>query len=43
MPGRAPGDQIVTLSIQIPPADSEKAEAAYTAFEKAFEEFNPRA
>ncbi len=43
MPGRAPGDQIVILSIQIPPADSDKAKAAYAAFEKAFAGFDPRA
>jgi curved DNA-binding protein len=42
MPGRTPGDQIVTLSIQIPPADGDKAKAAYAAFEKAFEGFDPR-
>ena len=42
MPGRTPGDQIVTLSIQIPPADSDKAKAAYAAFERAFEGFDPR-
>src|SRR5579875_896072 len=42
MPGRAPGDQIVTLAIQIPPAGSDKAKAAYQAFEKAFAGFDPR-
>jgi curved DNA-binding protein len=42
MPGRAPGDQIVVLSIQVPPADSERAREAYTAFEQAFPGFNPR-
>ncbi|HEY8229737.1 MAG TPA: DnaJ C-terminal domain-containing protein, partial [Rhodanobacteraceae bacterium] len=42
MPGRTPGDQIVTLAIQIPPADSDKTKAAYAAFEKSFEGFNPR-
>ena len=42
MPGRTPGDQIVTLSIQIPPADSDKTKAAYAAFEESFEGFNPR-
>ena len=42
MPGRTPGDQIVTLAIQIPPADTDKAKAAYAAFEKAFEGFDPR-
>ncbi|MGH8191737.1 MAG: DnaJ C-terminal domain-containing protein [Rhodanobacteraceae bacterium] len=42
MPGRTPGDQIVTLSIRIPPADSGKARDAYAAFEKAFKGFDPR-
>ncbi|TAN03920.1 MAG: J domain-containing protein [Rhodanobacteraceae bacterium] len=42
MPGRTPGDQIVTLAIQIPPADGEKAKAAYQAFEQAFAGFDPR-
>ena len=42
MPGRTPGDQIVTLAIQIPPADGEAAKAAYQVFEKAFEGFDPR-
>ncbi|HEU4856736.1 MAG TPA: DnaJ C-terminal domain-containing protein [Rhodanobacteraceae bacterium] len=42
MPGKNPGDQIVSLAIQIPPADSDKANAAYQAFEKAFEGFDPR-
>lgn len=43
MPGRTPGDQIVTLAIQIPPAGDDKAKAAYAAFEKAFAGFDPRA
>jgi curved DNA-binding protein len=42
MPGRNPGDQIVSLAIQAPPADGDKARAAYQAFEKAFEGFDPR-
>ncbi len=42
MPGRTPGDQIVTLSIQTPMADSDKAKAAYSDFEKAFDGFDPR-
>jgi curved DNA-binding protein len=42
MPGKTPGDQIVSLAIQIPPADSDKAKAAYQAFEKAFDGFDPR-
>lgn len=43
MPGKIPGDQIVALSIQTPPADSDKAKAAYHALEKAFPGFDPRA
>jgi curved DNA-binding protein len=42
MPGKTPGDQIVTLSIQVPPADGDKAKAAYRAFEEAFAGFDPR-
>ena len=42
MPGRTPGDQIVVLSIQTPPADDDKAKAAYQVFEKAFAGFDPR-
>jgi curved DNA-binding protein len=42
MPGKTPGDQIVSLAIQIPPAVGDKAMAAYQAFEKAFEGFDPR-
>jgi curved DNA-binding protein len=42
MPGAAPGDQIVVLSIQTPSADNDKAKAAYAAFEKAFSGFDPR-
>jgi curved DNA-binding protein len=43
MPGRAPGDQIVVLTIQVPSADGDQAKAAYQAFEKAFKGFDPRA
>jgi len=43
MPGRTPGDQIVTLTIQTPRADDDKSRAAYGAFEKAFKDFDPRA
>jgi curved DNA-binding protein len=42
MPGKNPGDQIDSLAIQAPPADGDKAKAAYQAFEKAFEGFDPR-
>ncbi|SRR5579875_1150739 len=43
MPGKTPGDQIVTLSIQIPPAGDDRARAAYETFRKAFPDFDPRA
>jgi curved DNA-binding protein len=43
MPAHTPGDQIVALSIQIPPAEDAKAKAAYHAFQKAFSGFDPRA
>jgi hypothetical protein len=42
MPAKPAGDQIVTLSIQTPAADSDKAKAAYQKFEKAFAGFDPR-
>ncbi|HEX5961099.1 MAG TPA: DnaJ C-terminal domain-containing protein [Rhodanobacteraceae bacterium] len=42
MPGRTPGDQIVTLSIRTPPADNDQAREAYKAFEQAFPGFDPR-
>ncbi len=42
MPGRTPGDQIVTLTIQTPRADDDKSRAAYESFEKAFKDFDPR-
>lgn len=43
MPGSAPGDQIVALTIQTPAADDDTARAAYEAFGKAFKDFDPRA
>ncbi|MFA4970551.1 MAG: DnaJ C-terminal domain-containing protein [Sulfuritalea sp.] len=42
IPGTPPGDLYVTLSIALPPADSEAAQEAYRAMGKAFD-FNPRA
>ncbi len=41
IPGTPPGDLYVTLSIALPPADSEAAQEAYRAMAKAFD-FNPR-
>ncbi|MGH8146167.1 MAG: DnaJ C-terminal domain-containing protein [Rhodanobacteraceae bacterium] len=43
MPAKPAGDQIVTLLIQTPSADSDKAKSAYQVFEKAFADFDPRA
>ena len=42
IPARQPGDLYIVLQIALPPANSEAAKAAYSAFEKAFK-FNPRA
>jgi len=42
LPGKSPGDLYVVLKIAIPPADTEKAKAAYRRMEKEFD-FNPRA
>jgi curved DNA-binding protein len=42
IPAEEPGDLYVVLAIALPPADSDAARAAYSAFEKALR-FNPRA
>jgi len=42
LPGKSPGDLYVVLKIVIPPADTEKARAAYRQMQQQFE-FNPRA
>jgi len=42
IPGPAPGDLYVILTIALPPAENEKAREAYCAMAKAFD-FNPRA
>jgi|SRR5690625_269083 len=42
LPGKHPGDQLVTLEIHAPAADSDEAKAAYTAFRDAFPDFQPR-
>jgi curved DNA-binding protein len=41
IPGSPPGDLYVVLTIALPPADSEAAQAAYRAMAQAFD-FNPR-
>lgn len=43
LPGNPPGDLYVVLAIMLPPADNEKANAAYRAMQNAFTDFNPRA
>ena len=42
IPAKQPGDLYVTLEIALPPADSDKARAAYQAFQQA-QAFDPRA
>ncbi|HET8554115.1 MAG TPA: DnaJ C-terminal domain-containing protein [Rhodanobacteraceae bacterium] len=42
LPGKIPGDQLVTLEIHAPAADSDEAKAAYEAFRTAFADFQPR-
>lgn len=42
MPGKAPGDQLVTLEIQAPAADTDEAKAAYAAFREAFPDYQVR-
>ncbi|MDD5126137.1 DnaJ C-terminal domain-containing protein, partial [Methylovulum sp.] len=41
LPGPSPGDFFVVLQIALPPADTEKAKAAYEKMQQAFD-FNPR-
>ncbi len=43
IPAKQPGDFYVVLQIALPPADDDKARAAYEEFGKAFPGFNPRA
>lgn len=43
LPGKVPGDQLVTLEIHTPPADNDEAKAAYEAFKNAFASFRPDA
>ena len=42
LPGKHPGDQIVTLQITVPEEHSEKAEALYRELAEAEKNFNPR-
>ncbi|HEX7340322.1 MAG TPA: DnaJ C-terminal domain-containing protein [Rhodanobacteraceae bacterium] len=43
LPGTNAGDQLVTLAIHTPAADSDESKAAYAAFKEAFAAFAPRA
>lgn len=42
MPGRPAGDQIVTLSVQVPEATTDKARKAYEALRDTFSDYDPR-
>jgi len=42
MPGRTPGDQIVTLQVQAPPADTEAQRKVYEQMKKQFAAWDPR-
>lgn len=42
LPGKPPGDQLVTLEVHVPPAGDDKAREAYAAFRDAFEDYDPR-
>jgi len=42
MPGTHPGDQMVELSIRVPPADSDDQRAAYEALHAHFKDYDPR-
>jgi len=42
MPGAAPGDQIVTLQVQAPPADTDAQHKLYEQMKKQFAGWNPR-
>jgi len=43
LPGSPAGDLLAVLSIALPPADNEAAQAAYRALAGSFAQFNPRA
>jgi curved DNA-binding protein len=42
MPGKPPGDQIVTLEVRVPPAGNDVQREAYAEMAKAFGDFDPR-
>lgn len=42
MPGANPGDQLVELSIRVPPAETEEEQAAFATLQKQFKDFDPR-
>lgn len=42
LPGKNPGNQLVTLEISVPEAETDEDKAAYEALEKAFPDFSPR-
>ena len=42
LPGKIPGNQLVTLEVGVPEAVSDADREAYAAFQKAFPDFSPR-
>lgn len=42
LPGKASGNQLVTLEISVPEAKTDEDKAAYEALQKAFPDFSPR-
>lgn len=42
LPGATPGDEYVTLQVQVPPADNEADKAYYRDMARRFEDFKPR-
>ena len=42
LPGKPPGDQLVSLQIHVPPAVDDTAREAYAAFRDAFPDYEPR-
>jgi len=42
LPGATPGDEYVTIQVQVPPADNEADKAYYRDMARRFEDFKPR-
>lgn len=42
LPGKPPGDQLVTLVVRVPAAETDDQKAAYKSYQDAFPDFDPR-